>query len=149
MTDSEFLTATLAYSPMIALVIWAFVRRQPRFCAEKLLFFRNRAVAIGVFLITFGALMVFIAWMGYELGECRGGIFAQAKCNRLPDNIGDAMHDLSLGGAIYLVIACLPTLVLLGIIEFITRRKYQRALTSEVAEEQKSRQMKGPNHEHS
>ena len=133
MTTEGYLLAISACLPLIIFVVWAFATRQPRYNAEKLLFFRNQIVAMTVGIIIAEAILIFIAWLIYNAGGCDGGFLSHARCTGLSDDIGSIMHGIWFLGAIYLVAACLPALILLGIIEFITRRKFRNSIAKGAA----------------
>lgn len=129
----EILIISLLCAPMLGLVIWAFATMHPRFSTTKILFLQNRAVAFGVITICLVALTVLIAWQAYEMGRCHNGLLSPAKCSNLPDKIGGYLFNIHFLGAIFLVAICLPALLMMGIAEFITRRKLQTSLTKDAA----------------
>jgi hypothetical protein len=53
------------------------------------------------------------------------------KCNKIPDQIGGYLFTIYFPGAVYLVVICLPALLLMGGAEWITRRKYRNFLTED------------------
>ena len=134
MFDFTYVIAALACLPLVAMVIWAFATRHPRYNTKKILFFRNKAVAVGVFILIFIVFMVLVAWQTYELGGCIGGLLSSARCKYMPSWIGNVTHNIYFLGMIYLVVACLPTLLLLGIAEFISRHKHKQSLIGDTTD---------------
>jgi hypothetical protein len=61
------LIISLLTAPMLGLVIWAFATTHPRHSANKNLFLRNKAVAVGIIMICLVAVTVLIAWQAYEI----------------------------------------------------------------------------------
>ncbi|WP_457645921.1 hypothetical protein [Profundibacter sp.] len=120
---------SLLTAPMLGLVIWAFVTTHPRHSARKTLFLRNKAVAVGIITICIVAVTVLVAWQAYEMAWCHSGLLSPVKCNHLPDKIGSYLFIIFFPGTAYLVVICLPALLLMGIAEWITRRKYRNFLT--------------------
>ncbi len=133
MSLDAYLLATIACLPLIIFVVWAFASRQPQYNAKKLLFFRNRIVAMAVGLICLVAILIFIAWLIYKAAGCHSSFVFHESCTVLSNDIGTIIHDIWFLGAIYLVVACLPALLLLGIIEFITRRKFRNSIAKDAA----------------
>ena len=129
MTPQAILITSLLTAPMLGFVIWAFATTHPRHSAKKILFLRNKAVAVGIITICLVAITVLISWQAYEMASCHSGLLTPVKCNNLPDKIGGYLFTIFFLGTIYLVVICLPALLLMGIAEWITRRKYQSSLT--------------------
>jgi len=129
MTPQAILIISLFTAPMLGLVIWAFATTHPHHSAQKTLFLRNRAVAVGIITICLVAVTVLIAWQAYEIAWCHSGLLSPVKCNDIPDKIGGYLFAIFFLGTVYLVVICLPALLLMGIAEWITRRKYRPSLT--------------------
>ncbi|WP_428541707.1 hypothetical protein [Profundibacter sp.] len=120
-------------APMAGLVIWAFATMHPRYCTEKTLFLRNRAVAVGIITMCLVAVIVLITWQAFELGWCNSGLLSPVECSDLPDEIGRYLFIIYFPGAVYLVAVCLPALLLFAIAEWITRRKFRNHLEENAA----------------
>jgi len=129
MTPQAILITSLLTAPMLGFVIWAFATTHPRHSSKKILFLRNKAVAVGIITISLVAIMVLIAWQAYEMAWCHSGLLSPVRCNHLPDKIGGYLFTIFFLGTIYLVVICLPALLLMGIAEWITRSKYRSSLT--------------------
>ena len=131
MDPQAILIISLLTAPMLGLVVWAFATTHPRHSAKKTLFLRNKAVAVGIITICLVAITVLIAWQAYEMAWCHSGLLSPVKCNKLPNQIGGYLFTIYFPGTVYLVVICLPALLLMGIAEWITRRKYRSSLTEE------------------
>jgi len=129
MTPQAILITSLLTAPMLGLVIWAFATTHPRHFSKKTLFLRNKAVAVGIITICLVAITVLSGWQAYEMAWCHSGLLSPVKCNHLPDKIGGYLFAIFFLGTVYLVVICLPALLLMGIAEWITRRKYRSSLT--------------------
>ncbi len=86
--------------------------------------FKNRCAGNGIAAMVFLAVVVGSARLGYGYGNCVDGLKAPATCTRLDNGLGDLLFQVDFLGGLYLVFAGLPTILLLGVAEIITRIRH-------------------------
>ncbi|MEL7089861.1 MAG: hypothetical protein AAFY03_10365 [Pseudomonadota bacterium] len=109
--------------PLLLSVVFAFTKGRRGTDTPLVNFFHNRPAGWGMLFITFVAAVTLVAQGIYHYGGCIGGLKAPPRCERIGEGLAVTSFGLFFMGQIYLLGLCLPTLILLGIAEYLTRRK--------------------------
>jgi len=126
--DKEFFAlVVVAVSVLGFPSLFAIATTAPEFRTKSLLFFRNRAAALGVTVFISLSAIEILAIAAVTLDNCSGSITSSSSCEHMPETLGGLLTFFSLAGIYYFLFVGFPFLIILVASEYVSRRRQNKA----------------------